>query len=189
MGLWNHRIFSWIGFVMAIVLLTGMSSCDQWIETGKGWFGFDTKEKKQTDQKAKKSPSTEQPKIAETKQISSTTIDWINGPPPLPDHGGVYLYTQKDHPAELDNVFRYQSHNGWLILLDRYTLSKYMGYKMQVKRVAKTDQPNLYKIVVSLTPGGDTTQPAFCFFEVSKSDLPEKARIIVETEKGELLIG
>jgi hypothetical protein len=121
--------------------------------------------------------------------ISFTNINWINGPPSLQEKSGIYYYTKDRHPAEVENSFRYDTHNGWLIQLDPIRHAQYNGYKMKVTSVAKTTQPSLYKITVHLEPGGDSpSKPAYCFFEVGIFDMPTTSRFVVVTDTGKALI-
>lgn len=127
--------------------------------------------------------------LTTTGSVDFTNINWINGPPSLQQKSGIYYYTKESHPAEVDNSFRYDTHNGWLIQLDPIQHSQYNGYQMKVTRIERTVQPGLYKITVHLEPGSETiSKPAYCFFEVGILDMPTTSRFVVVTDTGKPLI-
>lgn len=140
-------------------------------------------ENKKNEQKTQ----TSKQKIQIRGQIKFSNIDWINGSPRLQNKSGIYFFTQENHPQDLDKAFKYSSSNGWLIQLDPVKHAKYKRNRMKIVSIYRTDTPTLFKVIVQLTPGGDSTNATYCFFEASKKELPTHARLVVETQNGETL--
>ena len=119
--------------------------------------------------------------------VDNSTVNFLNinlvgGEPPLQTTEGIYYFTKTQHPPEVENSFRYDTHNGWLIQLDD---PAYKGYKIKVQKIKRTG--NIYDITVKLEPGGDITKPAYGFFEVGIMDMPTTSKFRIYRDTGQKL--
>jgi hypothetical protein len=181
-------------FVLSLVIIMGMSSCSKQINisdvtdpnqpnntntnTNTNTNGSDTN----TNTNTNTDPDQTDVTLNNT-SVPFLNINLIGGEPPLQKNDGIYYFTQSQHPPSVDSSFRYSTHNGWLVQLDDAAL---YGYKIKVQSIKKASG-NIYDITVRLQAGGDTSKPAFGFFEVKIQDMPTSGQFRVYDDAGKKL--
>lgn len=118
----------------------------------------------------------------DSNEVNFLNINLVGGEPPLQSHEGIFYFTKSQHPPEVENSFRYDTHNGWLIQLDD---PLYRGHKIKVQKIKRIG--SVYDITVRLVPGGDNTKPAYGFFEVGILDMPTTSKFRIYDETGKKL--
>lgn len=173
--------------VLSVVMLMGMSSCSKKVSVE------DVTDKNQTDtQQTDTNTNTNDQTTTDNNQstdvnLNETGVKFLNinlvgGEPPLQKSEGIFYFTKTQHPPEVDTSFKYDTHNGWLIQLDN---PSYYGQKIKVQKIKKSG--SIYDITVKLESGGESTKPAFGFFEVGIFDMPTSAQFRIYNDAGQKL--
>ncbi len=99
------------------------------------------------------------------------------------DKTGIYYLQHNLLPTSAQSQVNQDTDQGFLLIVRD---AKYMGYRMDVKSIVK--QSKIYKITVSLTPGGANNVPANSILTVNDNAVNQFSTLFrIETTDGEVL--
>lgn len=191
------RKFSLVFFVMAVVAVLGTTGCTSKISLDDVTDNNDNQQNSnQNDQNTDQNQNNQNQNDNQTnsndeppRDVNSNSdkvpflnINLVGGEPPLQKSEGIFYFTKTQHPPVVENSFRYDTHNGWLIQLNDPSLQ---GKKLRIQEIKRSG--NVYDITVSIQPGTDITKPAYGFFEVGIFDMPTSAKFRIYDESGKKL--